>query len=176
MLVGTDSHFSVLTTGGAIAVVVVLGFAPFNYPRAVMFLGDVGSYFLGAWIAVLVVLGLRRGLPFEAIVAPVAIYLADTATTLARRVRMRERWWQPHRSHVYQRLTAMGWSHMFTTAFVAGAMLLSAMLGTLSLVASPVTRVVSDVAMVAVIVGYVTTPRRVTLRRERRGQEVALAR
>src|SRR2546428_1510295 len=37
-------------------------FLPFNFPRARMFLGDVGSYFFGAWLAVLAVVGLRQGL------------------------------------------------------------------------------------------------------------------
>ena len=46
-----------LIGGGAIAIGFSVGFAPLNYPRALLFLGDVGSYFIGAWIAVL-------GVPF----------------------------------------------------------------------------------------------------------------
>jgi UDP-N-acetylmuramyl pentapeptide phosphotransferase/UDP-N-acetylglucosamine-1-phosphate transferase len=46
-----------------------IGFAPFNFPIARIFLGDVGSYFAGAWLAVLVVIGLRGSIPAEAMVA-----------------------------------------------------------------------------------------------------------
>ena len=60
--------------GAALVVALAgLGFLPFNFPRARMFLGDVGSYFLGAWLAVLAVAGLRAGIAFEAMFAPLAL-------------------------------------------------------------------------------------------------------
>ena len=93
------------------------------------FLGDSGSYFLGGWLAVLVVVGLRADLPAEAVVAPLVIYLADTGTTLIRRIRQGERWWEPHRSHAYQRLVIAGWSHRRTTVLVTVAGLACAALG-----------------------------------------------
>jgi len=97
-----------------------IGFAPFNFPTARVFLGDVGSYFAGAWLAVLVVLGLRGSIPPEAIVAPVALYVADTGLTLARRVQRHEPWHEPHRQHAYQRLWSSvepqedGWGRVHT--------------------------------------------------------------
>jgi|SRR5581483_1157360 len=174
VIIGTARTFDTLTAGGLIAIAVALGFAPLNFPRARVFLGDVGSYFIGAWIAVLIVLGLRGGAPIEAMGGLVAVYLADTTTTLVRRIRMGERWMEPHRSHVYQRLTAMGWSHAFTTAFVAGAMLLCAALGTLSMVASTATRVAADAGLALVLVAYVTMPKHVIGWHDRqRGKAVA---
>ncbi|MEY2476033.1 MAG: hypothetical protein QOG87_1348 [Actinomycetota bacterium] len=173
VIIGQTREFDVLSAAGAIAVAVALGFAPMNYPRALGFLGDVGSYFIGAWLAVLVVIGLRAGVPFEAMLGSLAIYLADTATTLIRRLRMHEKWWAPHRSHVYQRLTEMGWSHEVTTAFVTAMMLLCGLLGTLSMVGSLPVRGVADIALALTLVFYVTTPRRITLRRERRTAPLA---
>lgn len=168
VIVGQTAEIDSLTAAGAISIAVAVGFAPMNFPRALGFLGDVGSYFVGAWLAVLVVVGLRRGVPFEAMVGSLAIYLADTATTLVRRIRMGEEWWAPHKSHVYQRLTQMGWSHAGTTAFVASAMLICGFLGSLSMVGSDAIRLAADISLVGVLVLYVTTPRRLTTWQERR--------
>jgi UDP-GlcNAc:undecaprenyl-phosphate GlcNAc-1-phosphate transferase len=88
----------------AVAGGAALGFAPFNLPAAVCFLGDVGSYGLGALLAAGAVVGLEARLPVEAVIGPLAVYLADTAATLVRRVRGGEAWYRPHRSHAYQRL------------------------------------------------------------------------
>jgi UDP-N-acetylmuramyl pentapeptide phosphotransferase/UDP-N-acetylglucosamine-1-phosphate transferase len=167
VIIGQADGVRSLTVLGAIAVGAALGIAPLNYPRARGFLGDVGSYLLGAWFAVLVILALRAGVPVEAAVGALSIYLADTATTLVRRVRMGEQWWTPHRSHVYQRLTLAGWSHELTTAFVAAAMLLCGLLGTLSMVGSNLVRVPADVLLAVTVVVYVTTPRRVSHHRRR---------
>lgn len=175
VIVGTTVDLPVLTVGGAILVAVALAFAPFNFPTAVCFLGDVGSYFIGAWLAVLVVIGLRAGVAPEAMLAPAGVYVLDTASTLIRRVRMGESWWQPHSSHVYQRLTRAGWSHTRTTAFVAATMLACSVLGTFSLVTPTAVRVVADAGIGVALAVYVTMPRRVTQRRLRREHRVASA-
>ncbi len=82
-----------------------LGFLPFNFPRARVFLGDVGSGALGYLIAVLVVLGFNstptNGWPLL-LLPPLAI-LVDSGMTLLWRMRRGERWWQPHVQHAYQR-------------------------------------------------------------------------
>ena len=71
-VLGRSEHVSSLAVGGAIVAGAVIGFAPFNLLRARMFLGDVGSYFLGAWLAALAVLGLRAGIAPEAVLAPLS--------------------------------------------------------------------------------------------------------
>ena len=38
-------------------------------------------------------------------------FIADASFTLARRVVSGERFWEPHRTHLYQRLVLAGWSH-----------------------------------------------------------------
>ena len=153
--------------GAALVVALAgLGFLPFNFPRARMFLGDVGSYFLGAWLAVLAVVGLRAGIAFEAMFAPLALYLADTGATLVRRVRRRETWHEPHRDHAYQRLHhGRGWSHARTTAVVAALMVLCSLLGAVSETSSPAARVVADAALLGVVAGYLALPHVVAERR-----------
>lgn len=85
----------------------VLGFAPFNRPVARLFLGDVGALPIGlvtAWL--LWQLAATGGLA-AALLLPLT-YLADASLTLAARARRRERIWEAHRSHFYQRATVNG--------------------------------------------------------------------
>jgi UDP-GlcNAc:undecaprenyl-phosphate GlcNAc-1-phosphate transferase len=158
-LVGHHSASPILAAGGAIVAGAALGFAPFNLPQARMFLGDVGSYFIGAWLAAAAVLGLRGGVPLEAVLAPLALYVADTGLTLLRRVVRGERWYLPHRDHTYQRLGDVGWSHVRVTAFVALCVAACGALGSVSLGDSGVARVAADVAIVGVVGAYLSAPK-----------------
>ena len=158
LLAGTIADSAVLAAGGAIVAGAALGFAPFNVPRARMFLGDVGSYFVGAWLAAVAVLALRAGVPLEAVLAPLVLYAADTAVTLARRVARGETWYLPHRGHTYQRLGDAGWSHMQSSAFVAACITACGLLGAISLGDSLVARLAADAAILGVVGAYLATP------------------
>jgi UDP-N-acetylmuramyl pentapeptide phosphotransferase/UDP-N-acetylglucosamine-1-phosphate transferase len=158
-IIGSTQGVAVLEGGGAILAAAAIAFAPANFPGARVFLGDVGSYFLGAWIAVVVVLGLRAGLPAEAVLGPVWLFVADTGVTLGRRVLRGERIFEPHRSHSFQQLVALGWSHARTTGFVAAIITGCALLGAVSLSGEIVPRLIADVATGALVVGYLQSPR-----------------
>lgn len=157
-LIGTAEDERVLALGGCVIAAAAIGFAPYNFPVARVFLGDVGSYFVGAWLAALVVVGLRAGLAPEAVLAPLAVYLADTSTTIVRRVRAGEVWHEAHRSHVYQQLVAMGWSHARTTVVVAGFAAGCAALGAVALHAPLVYRVAADGLALALLLAYLASP------------------
>lgn len=87
----------------------LLGFAPFNRPVARLFLGDVGSLPIGLIVAWLLYrLALEGGLA-AAVLLPM-FYLADASLTLLRRLARRERVWEAHRTHFYQRATVNGLS------------------------------------------------------------------
>lgn len=135
-----------------------LAFAPFNFPRARLFLGDVGSYFLGGFIAVVAVIGLRAGLTPEAIFAPLALYLADTGITLIMRLRRREPWWVPHRDHTYQRLVILGWSHAAVTCLIGALIAICTGLGALSLMDSVALRIAGDAGILVVLAAYLLAP------------------
>ncbi len=157
-VVGSTEHVSGLAAGGAIVAGAALGFAPFNFPRARVFLGDVGSYFLGTWLAVLAVIGVRARVPPEAVLAPLLLYGIDTSTTLVRRVLRHEPWYLPHREHAYQRLVRAGWSHERTTLLVGGIMAASAVLGAVSLTGSWPQRIGADVLLLGLCVAYTLLP------------------
>lgn len=143
---------SVALTAGAAA------FLPFNFGSGRFFLGDVGSYFFGAWIAVLALLAVSRGHHPAAIIAPLSIYLADTGWTLLRRIHRSERWWESHRNHVYQRVVRAGKSHSWTTMVVA---LFSAVCMLLGLIAAMalVPLGIPPIGLGVVLVTYLRLPR-----------------
>ena len=81
------------------------GFLPFNYPRARIFMGDVGSQFCGFVLAVLGVAASRfTGVQLSFLIVPMLLsgVLFDVAFTLARRAIGGERLTEPHRGHLYQ--------------------------------------------------------------------------
>jgi UDP-N-acetylmuramyl pentapeptide phosphotransferase/UDP-N-acetylglucosamine-1-phosphate transferase len=151
-------HIPMLGTLGVVVAAAALGFAPFNFPRARMFLGDSGSYFVGAWLAAAAVVGLRAGVPPEAVVAPLALYLADTGSTLLRRVWRGQTWHAAHRDHAYQRLVDDGWSHTAMTLTVGLVLVVVSALGLVSLTASVALRVAGDLVALAVLTGYLASP------------------
>jgi UDP-GlcNAc:undecaprenyl-phosphate GlcNAc-1-phosphate transferase len=81
------------------------GFLPFNFPRARIFMGDVGSQFCGFILAVLAVVASRfDGIELSFLIVPMLLsgVLFDVAFTLARRALAGERLTEPHRGHLYQ--------------------------------------------------------------------------
>jgi UDP-N-acetylmuramyl pentapeptide phosphotransferase/UDP-N-acetylglucosamine-1-phosphate transferase len=101
-----------LVGSGLVLAMSFAGFLPWNLFGRRMFLGDVGSYLLGAAISVTALAAAAHGIPLAAVIGATVIYLADTAATLGRRVLRGERWFEAHRTHVYQRLTDQGMSHV----------------------------------------------------------------
>ncbi|EIV93306.1 glycosyltransferase family 4 protein, partial [Frankia sp. QA3] len=160
---GAAHDLPTVTAGGVLVAASALGFLPFNFPRARVFLGDVGSYALGSVLAVLTVQAVLAGIPPEPALAPTALYLADTSATLARRIHAGEQWYSPHRSHAYQRLTIAGWSHARVTGLVAAT---TALLVVLSLAAfGPLPgRLAADTAAGLVLLAYLGVPRWVARR------------
>ena len=95
------------------------GFLPWNFPKAQMFLGDVGSYALGAsmWAAGIWVWASTGSVLFA--VAPFLVYSADVIFTLARRLARRVDVTEAHREHVYQRINQAYGSHVWASGVPA---------------------------------------------------------
>lgn len=80
-----------------------LGFLVWNWPPARIFMGDVGSGFLGYAIGMGAVLTVRGGLlPLPVWLILLAVFGVDATFTLLARLLAGERWWAPHCSHAYQ--------------------------------------------------------------------------
>ena len=97
---GWFAYFAALLLAAGVA-----GFLPFNFPRARIFMGDVGSQFCGFVLAVLAVVASRfEGVELSFLLVPMLLsgVLFDVAFTLARRLLAGERVTQAHRGHLYQ--------------------------------------------------------------------------
>lgn len=81
-----------------------VGFLPFNFPRARIFLGDVGSGALGYALAGLAAAGLLALPPASTplVLLPLCAFLVDAGFTLSGRMLRGEPWWTPHVGHLYQ--------------------------------------------------------------------------
>ncbi|MHA7176638.1 MraY family glycosyltransferase [Arthrobacter sp. Sr24] len=151
------------------------GFLPWNLSRNKVFLGDVGSYLLGASIAVTAMCAFLAGVPAEYIFSPVLIYLVDTFVTFLRRLLAGERWYAAHRQHVYQRLTIVGLSHVQATAVVSVATIVVSVLGIVAAEGDGVSQVVATAAGFAVVLAYLRTPTLFQSFLRRRGQKAQKA-
>jgi UDP-N-acetylmuramyl pentapeptide phosphotransferase/UDP-N-acetylglucosamine-1-phosphate transferase len=109
-----------LAVAGALIASASLGFLWFNWPPASIFMGDVGTSFLGFLLAGLAVYVAARA-PAMATAAILSIwpFLFDTAFTLVRRALRGENLLSAHRSHLYQRLVLTGVSHRTSTLLYA---------------------------------------------------------
>jgi UDP-GlcNAc:undecaprenyl-phosphate/decaprenyl-phosphate GlcNAc-1-phosphate transferase len=147
-----------LVVAGAAIAAGALAFLPWNAVRARVFLGDAGSYGLGAALAVLAAYSVTRGIPIEAALAPLGLYLADTAWTLQRRIRSGERIFEAHRTHTYQQLCAVGWSHQRVTLATAGVTAALCLLGVVSLTGHQGLRAAADLVAISLLAAYLRSP------------------
>jgi len=89
----------------------VIGFVPYNLPRAKLFMGDVGSGALGFALGGFALLLLPSVHQPWILLLPVAAVLSDAGLTLARRMLLGRRWYSAHREHLYQWWVRRGASH-----------------------------------------------------------------
>lgn len=108
-LSGTDHGMALWVATLAAA---CLGFLVWNRPPARIFLGDVGSGFLGFTLGVIALGTWSRGdIPIEVWIILLGVFITDATFTLVRRIASGERWHEAHRSHAYQMASRMLKSH-----------------------------------------------------------------
>lgn len=130
---------------GALVAAASLGFLGHNWHPARIFMGDVGSAFLGYSFAVLplVAVALTPDAWKSARVLVTAVlfvwpFLFDAGFTFLRRLLNREKVWEAHRSHLYQRLIIAGYAHDRVTLLYAALATAGVGLGLAWFVALPV--------------------------------------
>ncbi len=126
-----------IASGGYLLLVVALaaaalGFLPWNWHPARVFLGDAGSVPLGFAAGWLLLLLASRGYWASALLLPL-YYLADASLTLLSRLLRGERVWRAHRSHFYQRALGADGNHAAVSLWILA--------GNLGLIAAAVTAV-----------------------------------
>ena len=95
---------------GLVIVAACLGFLLFNWHKASIFMGDVGSATLGFIFAVFVFYDTSHGSIYIWLIL-LSLFWFDATLTLMRRYKNGESITQAHKKHAYQRLTQSGWSH-----------------------------------------------------------------
>jgi len=144
--VAFDGSWSAL----ALAVVGALaGFLVWNRPPARIYLGDAGSYLLGATLALLLARAWSPGAPIALGAGSllfVAVPVADTAIAIVRRARSRRPLFLGDRGHVYDQLVDRGWPAPRVTLTCVMAQL------TLTAAGVAITEVASAAAVVAAAV------------------------
>lgn len=113
-----DGHHTQPAAGLAF-VCACCGFLLWNWPPARIFMGDVGSGFLGYVIAVLAVIE-AHGSALALLVWFIlgGVFFVDATVTLLRRLLRRERLHEAHRTHAYQWLVRRWGSHRRVTLAV----------------------------------------------------------
>lgn len=121
LAVGVFAGSPVLSATGTVIGSSAIGFLLHNWPPAKIFMGDIGSAFLGYTFAVIPVCAgwavpgsLAARIPFAGLLM-VAPFVLDATFTFLRRLAKGERLSQAHRSHIYQRLVITGLSHRGVT-------------------------------------------------------------
>ena len=95
-----------------------LGFLPFNFPPARLFLGDTGSLFLGFMLAGFSIMGATKQVALTTLIIPVLILglpITDTFYVMWRRFKNGRSIFQADRSHIHHKLLALGLTPRQTT-------------------------------------------------------------
>lgn len=96
-----------------------LGFLVWNWPPAQIFMGDVGSGFLGLMLAALSLqAGWLTSRLFWSWVILLGVFVVDATVTLFRRIAHGERFYEAHRSHAYQHAALRRGAHLPVTVAV----------------------------------------------------------
>jgi UDP-N-acetylmuramyl pentapeptide phosphotransferase/UDP-N-acetylglucosamine-1-phosphate transferase len=122
-ILGKISGFESAAILGGILAFSSLGFLLQNWHPAKVFMGDVGSAFLGFSFAVLPLIAERDATGDSSIllflplisVSVVWLFLFDTVLTFFQRLIKGERVWQAHREHIYQKLIIAGYTHQYVS-------------------------------------------------------------
>lgn len=135
-------------------------FIPWNLrKKALFFLGDSGSYLLGASLTLLVLGCWVQGVAFLVALAPLTVYLGDVSLTLVRRVVAKRPVFEAHREHAYQVLPARGWDHR------KASLLVLAFSGVCCVLALIAQAEIISLALLAVLVTLVVMAYFVTIRK-----------
>jgi len=117
-----------VVTLGVILIASTLGFLPYNFFPAKIFMGDSGALFLGYMISVLALLGFKN-IAVISLVVPIIILgvpISDTFFAIVRRIYNKNPLYAPDKSHLHHCLLRIGYSHRETVLLIYA---MSAMFG-----------------------------------------------
>ncbi|MFH1678714.1 MAG: hypothetical protein ABH914_03750 [Candidatus Omnitrophota bacterium] len=116
VLVHTGQHYygnMLLTTMAVILFMSLLGFLPYNFHPARIFLGDAGSGFLGFMLGLMAVMATSKPYSIIKFIAPILVIcvpVLDMAFAILRRAIRKRPLFIGDRDHIYDLLLKRGWS------------------------------------------------------------------
>ncbi|CAK7049167.1 undecaprenyl/decaprenyl-phosphate alpha-N-acetylglucosaminyl 1-phosphate transferase [Tissierella carlieri] len=131
----TSNYISVIIMSAAIAGA-CLGFLPFNFNPAKIFMGDTGALFLGFMLAAITIEGVMKSVATIAIVAPILILsvpIFDTTFAIFRRLLNGQSISAADKGHLHHRLLSRGYSQRKSVLILYG---ISAIFGLFAILVS----------------------------------------
>ncbi|HFV2125261.1 TPA: glycosyltransferase family 4 protein [Streptococcus agalactiae] len=127
-----------LTLTIVILIASIVGFFPYNYHPAIIYLGDAGALFIGFMIGVLSLQGLKNSTAV-AVITPVIILgvpILDTAVAIVRRKLSGKKISEADKMHLHHRLLSMGFTHRGAVLVVYGIAIIFSLIALLLNVSS----------------------------------------
>lgn len=107
----TRGHFWV----PLVLAICIMGFCCWNFPRAKIFMGDIGSCFIGLQLGLLAIYYAHLDLNFFwCVVILLGTFISDATVTLTRRLIRGQKVYLAHREHAYQHLASKAGQHVST--------------------------------------------------------------
>lgn len=119
LLVGTTGMDNYVVFLKSFLIAGTFGFLLWNWSPAKIFLGDIGSGFLGITLGILALVSVGADdLPIWTWLVLAGTFIVDATYTLVRRFLRGEVWYSAHRSHAYQKLSRRCGSHAKATLLI----------------------------------------------------------
>lgn len=134
----------------------LLGFLPFNFHPARIFLGDSGATFIGFILAAMTTLGTMKSLATVALLIPIAalgVPIIDTVGAILRRTWRGQMFYQADKEHVHHTLLTIGFSHQGAVMFLYGVTVFLAIMAMLLSLADR--RLISILVVLFVILTWI---------------------
>ncbi len=134
----------------------LLGFLPFNFHPARIFLGDSGATFIGFILAAMTTLGTMKSLATVALLIPIAalgVPIIDTVGAVLRRTWRGQMFYQADKEHVHHTLLTIGFSHQGAVMFLYGVTVFLAIMAMLLSLADR--RLISILVVLFVILAWI---------------------
>lgn len=140
------------------------GFLFWNWAPAKIFMGDVGSGLLGFVLAALGIAAANEG----AVALPVwilllGVFVFDATATLIRRIVRRDRWFEAHRCHAYQRAILAGAHHAEVTIVVIALDIVLALLALSAVLSPPLIPTALTIALALLLTLYLAVEARLPM-------------
>ncbi|MFQ5824754.1 MAG: glycosyltransferase family 4 protein [bacterium] len=140
ILIGAEfSQNITLAAGALIFIAASLGFLKFNFPPAKIFMGDMGSLFLGYFLACLSIKAFTfpsLGPQFGVLLILFSVPLADTSLAILRRLRLGKHPFFADKKHIHHRLLEMGFNQLYAVLTIYAVTFVCGIIGLVLLVSN----------------------------------------